>query len=212
MSVDRIRQREASKESSAPQRAPSSALTRTARMPETGTRPPASACPCAGGCPRCLAPEGGQPLAQDVRERMEATLEHDFSRVRVHAGAAARDVAKSFDTQAVSRSTHSWLGTTQYTPGTPDGEPLPEPVRRRFETVLEHDLSHVRIHRDTQAHAAAAKLDAQAFTRGADIWFGAGQFTPGTAAADRRLKGPGSNGTKLVRKCMIIFGKGWCGW
>lgn len=131
MSRDRVRQREASADPSARQRAPTSAPTRPARNPEAGTRPPANACPCAGGCPRCLAPEGGQPLAQDVRERMEATLDHDFSRVRLHMGAGACDVAESFDAQAVTRGTHIWFDPNLH--GTPDGD-----------RVLFHELTHVR--------------------------------------------------------------------
>jgi len=50
-----------------------------------------------------------------------------------------------------------------------------------------HDFSHVRIHTDSAAAQAASSLGAKAMTRGTNIYFGAGQFAPGTPAGDRLL-------------------------
>jgi hypothetical protein len=58
------------------------------------------------------------------------------------------------------------------------GGPLPEPLQEFFEPRLGADLSDVRIHADQQAAQAAADLEAQAFTRGQDVYFGEGYFDP----------------------------------
>jgi hypothetical protein len=48
-------------------------------------------------------------------------------------------------------------------------------------------LADVRIHHDETAVASAAREGARAFTIGHDIYFGEGQFAPGTAAGRTRL-------------------------
>ncbi len=59
-------------------------------------------------------------------------------------------------------------------------------VRGEMERRLGHDFGDVRVHADAQAAAAARPLDADAFTSGADIVFGAGRYRPG-AEDGRRL-------------------------
>ena len=49
-----------------------------------------------------------------------------------------------------------------------------------MESALGADLSGVRIHRDLDAAHAATDSSAHAFTVGQDIYFGAGQYDPGT--------------------------------
>lgn len=58
------------------------------------------------------------------------------------------------------------------------GEPLPESLKEFFEPRIGADLSDVRLHTDQRAAEAAAELDAQAFTHGRDVYFGAGYFEP----------------------------------
>lgn len=59
------------------------------------------------------------------------------------------------------------------------GALLPSAERAAFETRLGGaDLSDVRIHDDEAAHAAAEEIGARAFTRGRDIFFGAGRWPP----------------------------------
>jgi hypothetical protein len=58
------------------------------------------------------------------------------------------------------------------------GDPLPDSLQEFFEPRIGADLSDVRIHTDQQAAQAAADLEAQAFTRGQDVYFGAGYFDP----------------------------------
>ena len=57
------------------------------------------------------------------------------------------------------------------------GQPLSENDRAFFEPRFGSDFSQVRVHTDTQA---ARAVNAQAYTTGRDVVFGARQFEPGT--------------------------------
>jgi peptidoglycan hydrolase-like protein with peptidoglycan-binding domain len=67
------------------------------------------------------------------------------------------------------------------------GERLPDANRAHMESALGADLSGVRIHRDPDAAHAAHDISARAFTVGQDIYFGAGQYDPGTKQGNRLL-------------------------
>jgi outer membrane protein OmpA-like peptidoglycan-associated protein len=67
------------------------------------------------------------------------------------------------------------------------GQPLPEGTRASFESRFGHDFGGVRVHIGTRAAEAASEINALAFTTGADIYFGAGRFNPGTPEGDRLL-------------------------
>lgn len=56
------------------------------------------------------------------------------------------------------------------------GEPLPANIRRDMEGAMGADLTGVRIHRDAEAASLSNQLQAQAFTHGNDIYFGAGKY------------------------------------
>lgn len=60
------------------------------------------------------------------------------------------------------------------------GQNLSEETRAFMEPRFGHDFSQVRIHTDTRAAQSAQTLEAQAYTVGQDIVFGAGQYTPET--------------------------------
>jgi len=66
------------------------------------------------------------------------------------------------------------------------GQPLPESTRAYFEPRFGRDFSQVRVHTDTRAAEAARAVNAQAFTVGKDVIFGARQYTQG-ASEGRRL-------------------------
>lgn len=68
----------------------------------------------------------------------------------------------------------------------PAGRPLPTAVRADLEHRLGHDLSHVRLHADPGARAAAEALDAHALTVGPDIYLGS-DVDPGSATGRRLL-------------------------
>ena len=60
------------------------------------------------------------------------------------------------------------------------GKPLPEATRNDLEPRLGHDFRNVRVHAGPQAASLARGLQARAFTVGRDIFFGAGEFAPGS--------------------------------
>jgi len=68
-------------------------------------------------------------------------------------------------------------------------EPLPlDPgLRARAEATVGRDLGNVRIHADAEAHAAAERQGAVAFTRDQEIYFAADQYQPTTQEGERLL-------------------------
>ncbi len=67
------------------------------------------------------------------------------------------------------------------------GRPLDPATRTAFESSLGHDFSRVRIHTDSRAAASAEALEANAYTVGTDVAFGAGRYDPGSAAGRQLL-------------------------
>jgi hypothetical protein len=67
------------------------------------------------------------------------------------------------------------------------GQPLPDSARSFLEPRFGHDFSKVRVHHDHQAAESARLVNAQAYTVGQDIVFGAGRYAPGTSSGQRLL-------------------------
>lgn len=67
------------------------------------------------------------------------------------------------------------------------GEPLDKDTRSYMESRFGHDFSKVRIHTGASASAAAAAVDARAFTVGNDIVFGSGQYDQRTGKGRKLL-------------------------
>ena len=67
------------------------------------------------------------------------------------------------------------------------GMSLPAATQSSLERHFGHNLSGVRIHTDDWAVEAASRLEANAFTVGRDIFFGAGQFAPNHGDGRLRL-------------------------
>ncbi len=80
------------------------------------------------------------------------------------------------------------------------GSKLPEFSRTFFETRFGHDFGQVRIHADNQAADIAHSINAQAFTHGRDIYFGAGRYQPHTNEGQRLLA---HELTHVVQQTMI---------
>jgi len=64
------------------------------------------------------------------------------------------------------------------------GSPLEPGVREEMATALGDDFGDVRVHTDPLAGTLAQAVQARAFTTGADIYFGGGEYRP--ASADGR--------------------------
>jgi hypothetical protein len=67
------------------------------------------------------------------------------------------------------------------------GHPLPRLLRKAFETRFGADFSSLRIHSDAEARQLSHAIQAQAFTRGSDIYLGAGTSVANTTAGERLL-------------------------
>jgi hypothetical protein len=67
------------------------------------------------------------------------------------------------------------------------GEPLARDVRGFMEPRFGRDFDAVRVHTDARAGGLARQLRAQAFTRGADIYFASGKYGPYSPAGKRLL-------------------------
>ncbi len=67
------------------------------------------------------------------------------------------------------------------------GLPLPAATQSFMEDRLNVDLAHVRIHADAEASQLNQLLHSYAFTVGADIYFAAGMYRPGTIEGQRLL-------------------------
>jgi hypothetical protein len=67
------------------------------------------------------------------------------------------------------------------------GDPLPTPVRSFMESRFGADFGGVRVHTDAHAHGLARAVDAQAFTVGRNVVFGAGHYAPETEQGKRLL-------------------------
>jgi len=67
------------------------------------------------------------------------------------------------------------------------GAPLDSRMSSQAGSLLGVNLSDVRVHTGGDAAAAADGLSANAFTHGKDVYFGAGNYQPGTSGGDRLI-------------------------
>jgi len=105
--------------------------------------------------------------------------------IRRQAGAEGQEGARDRGESNGSEVSSDWETGIETPRGS--GQPLPEATRRFFEPRFGHDFSQVRIHTDSRAAEAARAINALAFTIGHDVVFGAGQYSPDSAAGKRLL-------------------------
>lgn len=67
------------------------------------------------------------------------------------------------------------------------GSTLPEETRTHMESAFGADFSGVRIHADSAAERMSESVQAQAFTHGNDIYFGAGMYSPQSTDGQKLL-------------------------
>lgn len=75
---------------------------------------------------------GGSSLDHDVRQKMESSLGHDFSDVKVHTGSSAATAAKSVQAQAFTVGNELVFNDGKYNPSSPEGQ-----------RTIAHELTHV---------------------------------------------------------------------
>jgi hypothetical protein len=114
--------------------------------------------------------------AERVADRVLAVPGHSAispaaPRIQRFSGQATADVAPA----SVERA----LGAA--------GRPLDAPLQEEMEQRFGKDFSRVRVHSGAAAEQSARELNAQAYTAGSNIVFGAGQFAPASQAGRRLL-------------------------
>jgi len=148
---------------------------------------------------RVLA-SSGRPLEPTLRQDMEQRFGHDFSRVRVHSGAAAEQSARDVNAHAYTVGRDVVFGVGQFAPATPGGRRL-----------LAHELTHV-VQQSAGNRAVAAVVQRQTGAEGAykvisQIWQVAGRdiVVVATGHGDQvlffyRRRGTGSKGVGVAPK------------
>ena len=109
-------------------------------------------------------------------QRLCADCEEESKERKVHREEAAND------TPQATREVAAGIGALRG-----GGSPLPASAREFFEPRFGADFSQVRVHTDARAAGAARSIDANAFTVGRDIAFGAGQYAPQSHGGQRLL-------------------------
>jgi hypothetical protein len=100
------------------------------------------------------------------------------------------DEVEEESVQAKARDKNPYVGQSlqkQLTQSRDEGSSLPEQSSAFMESRFGTDFRDARVHTDSQATEMAKTLNAQAFTSGRDIYFGAGRYAPGTTSGDRLL-------------------------
>jgi len=96
------------------------------------------------------------------------------------------------------------------------GQPLPGSERRFFEARVGSPLDHVRVHTDGGAARLAGSLGARAFTVGRDVFFGAGEYRPGSFSGRwlmaHELAHVGQQGAGVVRRWTVGTAPAPDGW
>jgi len=124
-------------------------------------------------------PGAESQLATETQGPVDAGLAHQFARLPVMAPRAGRpDDALTPD--------HRPPGA-EALPLHAGGDPLPQPLREKFEHSLGADLAEVRVHTGQDSIAAARAVNARAFVVDQDIHFGRGVFSPTTTQGERLL-------------------------
>jgi hypothetical protein len=100
------------------------------------------------GAARDIASSSGRALPEEHQERMEQAFEHDFSRVRVHTGAAAARAAEALNAHAFALGAEVFFGAAEFLPGT-----------RRGDQLLAHELTHVVQHDEGRLPSASDDME-----------------------------------------------------
>ncbi len=109
--------------------------------------------------------------------------------VAQRARVATRNIAKKTDGKAQAKSENGDAGLPAHDPVAiraqlDGGRALDAPVRGYMERSFDRNFASIRIHDDVTAARFSEGLGARAFTIGAEIAFGAGEYRPGTSAGD----------------------------
>ena len=95
----------------------------------------------------------GRPLEPSLRQDMERRFGHDFSRVRVHSGAAAEHSAREVNANAYTVGDNVVFGAGRFSPGTHEGQRL---LAHELTHVIQQRRSGLAVHRQVHGPKATA--------------------------------------------------------
>lgn len=158
-----------------------------------------TSCACGGGCPACQAKSGdvnlsqaGDPLEIEADQiadrvmRMPATATPMIQTRQNTSADFAENASVENDVEQNIMRKEAFVSTEP----PPDdlsevgrvinagGSPLDSASRHFFESRMDLDLAHVRIHDGIAAGQSARSLNARAYTLGNNIVFGSGEYNP----------------------------------
>ena len=132
--------------------------------------------PVAGKVTRMMQLERDERRARDDRRASRAGRPKGRLAAKAQAGRSIEDNRELLE-QALAKAQAAGGGTA-----------LDAQVAKAMQTILGAAFENVRIHTNAPAAEAARLLGARAFTLGSHIFFGEGEFAPGTTAGDRLLR------------------------
>jgi hypothetical protein len=136
---------------------------------------------------------GGKETISSTSFFGQPSREQEADRVAEHVMPAPAYTAVSDAPRRIQRFSGQSNGQTDAAPTSvhqalaSPGRPLEPALRQDMEQHFGHDFSRVRVHSDAAAEQSARDVNADAYTLGHNIVFGAGVFTPGTHEGRRRL-------------------------
>lgn len=147
------------------------------------------ACPCGGGCPRCRGVIQKKLMINEPEDIYEQEADRVAEQVVITSAHAAVNGTPS-RIQRYLRQSNGQMGSApasvNHTLASP-GRPLEPVLRKDMEQRFGHDFSQVRVHSGVAAGQSAREVNANAYTVGHDIVFGAGRFAPGTQEGRRLI-------------------------
>jgi len=131
----------------------------------------------------------GRPLEPALRKDMERRFGHDFSRVRVHAGATAEQAAREVKAHAFTVGRDIVFGANRFSPATGEGQRL-----------LAHELTHVVQQSDDASPGIVrrSEVDDRSCAGLTDIETDVDTKVQGEIAAARTAAGTPLSGSRLV--------------
>jgi hypothetical protein len=148
-------------------------------------------CACGGGCPRC---KSKLPIQTKLAVSEPGDIyEREADRIADQVMAAPAHTAMSGTPPRIQRFSGQLNGHMDVAPGSVDGvlasfgRPLDTTLRQDMEQRFGHDFSQVRVHSGAAAEQSARDVNANAYTVGHHMVFGAGQFAPGMLEGRRLI-------------------------
>lgn len=133
------------------------------------------------------AEEEEEPVQAKLLQRQEA--EEEEEPVQTELQRQAEEEEEPVQTKQSSNQTPAGTSNIESSVNSlkGGGQPISESNRTFFEPRFGTDFSQVRVYTDNKADEAAKSINAKAFTKGKDVVFGSGQYSPGTSSGKRLL-------------------------